>query len=596
MKSKNLLFLFLSSGLFAQGFNYERDWGTYFGGTNSYLLKIYEDNSSNILVDQFTSYLNPTGGNTPISYYNQFVTPGGQTFTGNTINNVYGKFSSSGNLLEAEYRTHYLPGSRQATYFRDQTGNRYDIEQDITTFTTLPSGVWLSTNNETYDVIFSKYDINNNLLWKTYIPNTGTFNNIAVDDNENIYIVGTTKWQSLGDPGTFQQNFSMVYDTFNLLLPNTYIVKLNPQGQKIWATYTPSSSINGITVYGNNLYIFGNNDLKITETELSTSGTFQPAKGGQFIAKIDGNTGQRIWGTYYGTPGNGSSGAISDIKADQTGIYITGMTFASIGDTYYATEGAYKSQTTDGFDMFITKFNDSGNRIWSTYIGGDDYDSFSGDRGLDVKNNKLIFTGINHGSHNIATPGAYISTKPNPDSSDIFFGILNTNTGQPEFISYYGGTYNNPLENIDVNCSFSKTTDAFYLFGASYRNSGFASTNGNQTSIFYPPGVTLGSSGFIAKFSSKFLSTSEINSSEDLVLYNNPNNGNFSLKGSVLDKDAHIIDIHDMSGRLIYSKNIQKNKEEHFNLENQLKTGNYILSVKNTDKTPVKTFKLIIKK
>lgn len=595
MRSKNLFFLLFSSSLFAQGFNYERDWATYFGGTNSYLTGIYEDSSNNISADVITTYLSPTGGITPVSYYNQFVTPGGQTYTGNNSNNLYGKFSSSGNLLQAEYKAYYLPTSKQATYFRDDLGNRYDIENNITAYTTLPSGAWQPNNNESTDVIFAKYDINNNLLWKTYIPNTGEYHNFEVDNNGNIYITGHTKWQTLGDPGTFQQNFEHVYDTSGVLLPNTYILKLNPQGQKLWATYTPSSSINGITVYENNLYIFGHNDLKTTQSTLSSPNTFQTAKGGQFISKIDGITGQRIWGTYYGTPGNTLDAGLSDIKADETGVYVTGMTFGVMGDIYYAMEGAYKPQTTDGFDMFITKFNLSGNRVWSTYIGTDGYDSYSGDRGLDIKNGKLLFTGLNQGNYNISTPGAFVSTKPNANSEDLFFGILNTNNGQPDFISYYGGNVNNPLGAVDARCSFSKFSPGFYLYGATYRNNGFTSTNAYQQGIIYPAGVTMGRSGFIAKFNPKFLSTSEINSSEDIVLYNNPNNGNFCLKGSVLNKEPHIISINDISGRLVYSRNVQKNKEEHFNLEGQLSKGNYILSIKNTDKTLIKSFKLIIK-
>lgn len=595
MRSKNLFFLLFSSSLFAQGFNYERDWATYFGGTNTYLTGIYEDSSSNISVDAITAYLNPTGGSTPISYYNQFITPGNQTYVGNNANNLYGKFSSSGNLLQAEYKTYYLPTSRQATYFRDNLGNRYDIENNITTYTTLPSGVWLPNNNESTDVIFAKYDVNNNLLWKTYIPNTGEYHNFEVDNNGNIYITGHTKWQNLGDPGTFQQNFEHVYDVLGLLLSNTYIIKLNPQGQKLWATYTPSSSINGITVYENNLYIFGNNDLKTTQSALSSSNTFQTAKGGQFISKIDGMTGQRIWGTYYGTPGNTLDASISDIKADETGVYVTGMTFGIMGGIYYAMEGAYKPQTADGFDMFITKFNLSGNRVWSTYIGTDGYDSYTGDRGLDIKNGKLLFTGLNQGNYNISTPGAFLSTKPNPNNEDLFFGILNTTTGSPDFISYYGGISNSPLEGVDGRCSFSKSSDGFYLFGATYRNNGFTSANGYQQAIIYPQGVTMGRSGYIAKFNTKNLSTNETNSIEDFVLYNNPNNGNFSLKGSALNKEPHIININDMSGKLIYSRSIQKSKEEHFNLEDQLSKGNYILSIKKSDKTVVKSFKLIIK-
>ncbi|MFC3159960.1 T9SS type A sorting domain-containing protein [Chryseobacterium arachidis] len=68
------------------------------------------------------------------------------------------------------------------------------------------------------------------------------------------------------------------------------------------------------------------------------------------------------------------------------------------------------------------------------------------------------------------------------------------------------------------------------------------------------------------------------------------------MKGSVLDKESHIVSINDISGRLIYSKMIQKNKEEHFNLEDQLENGNYLLTVKSEKGKLVKSFKLIIKK
>lgn len=598
MRAKNLFFVLFSSCLFSQNtFNYQRDWGTYFGATNTGLSGIYEDNSSNIFADAITSLPSPNIGNPPTSYYNQFITLGGQTFTGNIqdTNNFSGKLSSSGNLLQAEYTPNITSSSsRKAPYFRDDTGNMYEFESNLMSYPTLPSGVWLSSHNEPDDIILSKYDSNNNLLWKTYLPGNASFNSLEIDTSGNIYIAGLTKWQNLGDFGTFQPNFSMVYDSAGILLPNTYIVKLNPQGQKIWATYTPSKLIGGMTIYGNNLYIFGQDDLKPAGVELSTPNTFQIAKSGQFISNIDGTTGKQIWGTYYGTIGNFDSG-ISDIKADETGVYIVGMTFG-VPSNYYATEGAYKANTTDGFDMFVTKFNTQGNRIWSTYIGSDNYDSFSGERGLDVKNGKVLFTGLSMGNQNISTPGAYINIKPNPTTEDVFFGMLDTNTGSPDFISYYGGFLGNSTEPVSIYCSFSKYSDGFYLYGDTPGNNGFSSANGYQPNIIYPAGITVGISSFIAKFSPKYLSTSEINSLEDLVLYNNPNNGNFSLKGSVLNKEPHIININDMSGRLIYSRNIQKNEEEHFNLEDKLINGTYQLSINKVDQTLIKSFKLMIKK
>ena len=597
MRLKKIFFLLLSCGLSAQtSFNYQRSWATYFGAINTGIIGVYEDSSSNIFVDAVTGSPNPGIGTPPVSYYNQFITAGSPSYTGSysVPNNFSGKFTTSGNLISSEYSPYTTSiSSAKHPYFRDRNGNIYEFQINLTANPTLASGTWLSNQTDSSNIILTKYGVNNTIMWQTYLPGNDSFNNLEVDNDGNIYVAGSTKWQNLADPGTFQPTFSMVYDAAGASLPNTYIVKLNPQGQKIWATYTPSSILGGITTFGDKVYIYGNNDLKPTGADLSTSGTFQLAKAGQFIAEINANTGQRNWGTYYGTPGNTLEAGISDIKADETGIYITGATFGAPGN-YYATEGAYKPQSIDA-DMFITKFNHSGGRVWSTYIGTDGYDSFSGDRGLDIKNGKLLFTGLSYSDQNISTPSAYIPIKPNPNSEDFFFGILNTSTGFPDFVSYYGGS-GPALYAASVQCSFSKDSDGFFLYGSTQRTAGYSSANGHQPNIIYPVGITTGNSGFIAKFGPKFLSTSEADLGAELMLYDNPNKGNFSLKGSVLNKEPHIITINDMSGKLIYSKNIQKNHEEYFNLETQLTNGNYIISITKNDKTLVKTFKLTVRK
>lgn len=596
MRLNNLFFILLSSALFSQtSFNYQRDWATYVGAIDTGITGLYEDSYSHIFVDARTSSPNPSIGTPPVSYYNQFITAGSQPYTGSyTIpNNFSGTLTSAGSLISAGYSPYITSDlSAKFPYFRDHNGNRYELQTNPSN-PALPPGAWLSNAPESLNNILTKYDVNNTMLWQTYLPGNDSFNKLDVDDDGNIYVAGATKWQNLADPGTFQPVFSMVYGPAGELLPNTYLVKLNPQGQKIWATYTPSSLLSGLTVSGDKVYICGNNDLKPAGADLSTSGTFQPAKAGQFIAEINASTGQRTWGTYYGIPGNTLDSGISDIKADGTGVYITGATFGVPG-SYYATEGAYKTQSTDP-DMFVTKFNSSGGRIWSTYIGTAAEETFSGDRGLDIKNGKVLFTGLSYGDQNISTPGAYIATKPNPNGQDIFFSMLDSSTGFPDFISYYGGTSNSFHPN-DIQCIFSIDSDGFYLYGSTGRSTGFSSANGYQQTIIYPGGITTGISGFIAKFSPKTLSASEADPAGDLMLYNNPNNGNFSIKGTVLQQVPHMIVIHDVSGRLLYSRPIKKSKEEHFRLEHLLAHGNYIVSVTNSDLTVVKTFKLMIRK
>lgn len=595
MKSQSLFFIFLSTYLFSQSsFDYTRTWATYHGGTQTEIFGIYEDSSMNILVDAETKY--PTIIQPSLDYYNQFIINGGQPFINtNSKNDFNGKLSSTGNLITAGYSPYTTSYAKEKSIiFRDQTGNRYEYEHDMLQYPTLSTGTWLPNPIANYDnFILSKYDATGGLLWKTYMPgkNPGF---LKTDNDGNVYITGTTTWQNIGDIGTFQPTFTVSNSGGGLLL-NSYVVKLNSQGQKIWGTYIPSKNINGIDVYSNNLYITGGNDLIDTNSLLSTAGTFQQTKANQSILKLDNNNGQRIWGTYYGLPGSGIDGVIANIKVTSSGVYILGTT-SRVG-TYYATEGAYKNYTADGFDLYITKFNNIGNRVWSTYLGSDSIDLllFSSSKNLDVKDDKILVSGSTLGSQNIATSGSFISTKPNPNDLDLFFSMFNASSGANIFTSYYGGTSVSG-QGSNINCQFSQTQDSFYLYGATERNIGYSTPNGYQANIIYPSGVTKGTSGYIAKFSTNLLSTSEMNSSKGLTLYNNPNNGNFSIKGELLTKESHSITIVDMSGRLIHSQSLQKKAVEYFELENKLMNGNYILTISKTDKTVIKSFNLMIKK
>jgi hypothetical protein len=63
---------------------------------------------------------------------------------------------------------------------------------------------------------------------------------------------------------------------------------------------------------------------------------------------------------------------IRDICADSDGnVYIAGGTTSP---DFPTTEGAYQRQHSGMFDIFVTKFNPNGELVWSTLVGGGDYD------------------------------------------------------------------------------------------------------------------------------------------------------------------------------------------------------------------------------
>lgn len=596
MKSIYFLFFVFSSFLYSQTtFSYNRSWATFYGGMNK-IIQVYEKDQK-IIVDGLAGYSSNT---IPASYYNQFITSGGQPFVPYalpSINNMPGVFSLSGNLLFAEYLPYTTPyASAKFPIWRDDMGNRYEKESYITQYNPLPFNTWLSNNIDSTDIILAKYNDLGVLQWKTYIPNSESYIDIIkTDENGNIYLFGDTKWQNLGDAGTYSPNYTFSYSQGGgSPKSNYFVVKLNPQGQKVWATYIPVYVISDIDVFGGNLYIAGSYDLEPSLTQLSTPGTFQQTKGAQSIIKLDANSGQRIWGTYYGSPGNSLDAGIVNIRVNTSGIYILGITFGT-PSTYYATEGAYKAQTVDGFDLYITKFNEAGNRIWGTYIGSDGIEMPTGpNNALDIKDDKILVVGSSTGNYNMATPGAFLDTKPNPNSSDIFFSMFST-AGKHEFTSYYGGTYS-PITTVQTaSCIFSPTSDSFYLYGYTERQFGYTTPGSHQPNTIYPPNNNGGQTGFLAKFNSENLSVATVENKNDIILFNNPNNGNFTISGSALSKNDCEVSIFDNTGRSIYREKLQKNNSQQFNLQNFLNNGSYIVLIKNKSET-LKTFKLLIKK
>ena len=84
-----------------------------------------------------------------------------------------------------------------------------------------------------------------------------------------------------------------------------------------------------------------------------------------FVTKFNAAGNQVIYSTFLG--GNGNDG-VTSIAIDPTGnAYVTGVTFS----TNFPTASAYDASPNGGRDVFVSKFNTSGNSLlYSTYLGG----------------------------------------------------------------------------------------------------------------------------------------------------------------------------------------------------------------------------------
>lgn len=225
------------------------------------------------------------------------------------------------------------------------------------------------THTLSYDAFLVKYDVNGNIIWTRLLGTTGqeTAYGVSVDITGNVYVTGYTDGvlgvdPSPGDP---------------VINADAFVSKFDTSGALQWTTQLGTSCAEwakGITVdASDNISIVG----KIYQCALpgnSANGLYDA-----FLAKLDAS-GTIRWIKQFGTASHDSANSIT---ADSTGnLYITGYL-----------NSAYFTGTSEGHDIFLSKYDGNGNRLWQ------DQDSAAanwGNQGLAVtldSSNSLFLTG-----------------------------------------------------------------------------------------------------------------------------------------------------------------------------------------------------------
>jgi uncharacterized protein (TIGR02145 family) len=231
-------------------------------------------------------------------------------------------------------------------------------------------------------------------------------------------------------------------------IPAGAFLVIDPIPTRRWGTYYGSAT----TWYGgcttdpiDNVYMTGETADLI---HIATAGAFQPLLAGgtdAFLVKFN-TDGQRIWGTYYGNSGYDAGYSCS---ADRLGdVYIVGSTSSTTG---MATPGAPQMMLRGELDGFVAKFDTSGQRIWSTYYGGNEVPP-GGDNfeycATDTLGN-VYCAGITTSPDFIATPGACQFTFGGYRDNDLVKFYAD---GQLAWGTYYGGV----AQEQNPGCSVSK--------------------------------------------------------------------------------------------------------------------------------------------
>ena len=157
-----------------------------------------------------------------------------------------------------------------------------------------------------------KYDSEGNLVW-SYAPQTGLgLTDIAVDNENNIYLIGSYNYW-VGAANDLQLSTD----------DNTYIMKLNSDGEFIWVRTFHNSELRSVFI-NNDGYIFitGHfiNDIALGSVTLESQGDYADF----FVARLD-SQGNAIWAKSGG--GSGADCVYCIEGDDSDNIYIAGALY-----------------------------------------------------------------------------------------------------------------------------------------------------------------------------------------------------------------------------------------------------------------------------
>ena len=498
----------------------------------------------------------------------------------------------------------------------DNAGNSY-----VTGYFYSPSivfGTYTLTNNGNYDTFLVKYDANGNVLWAKSFG--GIYDDvgysITTDVSGNVILVGSFYSPSVAIASNTLINFGG---------GDIFIVKYDNSGNELWVKQeggiAGENAKSVTTDLNGNIFFTG-----YFSSSTMFTGTYTLTNSGNedfFIVKYDvmGNT---IWAKSANGVGkqNGNS-----IKTDSFGnVCVTGFFNNSIAFNNY-------TLTTSSFsDVFVVKYDNSGNEIWAKSCGGNvidigygistdnqgnvfvtgsycsstfnfgssslinasaDYDIFVlkydqfgnelwaqsigglyEDTGLGIANDifgNVIFTGHFH------SPSVNFGTQilSNSGIGDGYVAMYNS-SGNVLWAKSAGGLSDDGSASVSVNSAGEiLVTGSYFSQVINFSSIGLSNAGSNDI--------------FIAKIESIITDKEEYDVEiNNLVLFPNPSSGHFNITGLI---PVYSVLIYNQLGQLVYFLENIQNPIIEFDIC-FLEKGIYSLVLKS-DKT-TNTSKLII--
>ena len=366
-----------------------------------------------------------------------------------------------------------------------------------------------------YDGFITKLDSNGNLIWSTYFGGAGDeyFNQILLDDDCNIYIVGYTNGNDLMvGSNVFQTTPNGSYDV--------YVAKLDSSANFIWGTYLGGNggdiAIKAELDTNQNIIIGG----YTSSFDFPAINSFQNSLAGAldaFVVKMD-TTGNVVWSTYCG--GSNSEDVHALAVDNQNNVIISGETFSL---DFPLSSSPYQAGNAGNADIFITKYDQMGNRIFSTYFGGLNVE--------DVADQNIYLAGYSK-SFDFPIVGNNVYQPIKDGNKDAILAIFNANgvLKQSTFIGDSNDDFFNSIAIDNKNqvyvTGYSLSSN-MPLFGSPYQpiHKGF------EEGVLYRFDTTLTPNygTFIGGSSGDFINHISVNKSQKIIFNGTTNSANFPI-------------------------------------------------------------------
>jgi len=352
------------------------------------------------------------------------------SYDGGESDGMLVKFSKDGTLKWGTY----IGGSNLDRCTSVAIDNK-DLTVVVAGITKSASGI--ATDATTRKGIFvAKYTHDGTKLWGTNFGgskgidwiqgvNVDWVYNVVVDGNSNIYITGRTESTDL--PKTIPGNSFNGYN-------DAFLAKFSPDGVLEWSRY-----FGGVVgERGNTLAIDKNSNVWMAGITSSSDGI---ALNGLDNPDPDYNTcgfiaqfspsGEQLWGTFYGdTHYLWNTTEFTGIAFDSKGdLVATGYTTATSNIAY----NGYDETLAGYYDMFILKLSSNKEKMWATYIGGEEEDQAHG-LAIDSYDNIFINGATNNDSLSYA---GFLDEFPGNGFQTVHLIAKYSAAGEPMWSSYY---------------------------------------------------------------------------------------------------------------------------------------------------------------